>query len=35
MEFLEYFTDVGFVIAIIIGSVAALFFVGMHKRRKD
>ncbi|WP_446852288.1 EYxxD motif small membrane protein [Halobacillus faecis] len=35
MDFMEYFTDVGFVIVTIIGSIAALFYVGMRSRRRD
>ncbi|WP_347232274.1 EYxxD motif small membrane protein [Halobacillus litoralis] len=30
---MEYFTDAGFVIVTIIGSIAALFYVGARRRR--
>ncbi|MGI8314608.1 EYxxD motif small membrane protein [Halobacillus mangrovi] len=34
MDFLEYFTDVGFVIVTVIGTIAALFYVGMRRRNR-
>ncbi|WP_413229930.1 EYxxD motif small membrane protein [Halobacillus litoralis] len=35
MDFMENLTDIGFVVVTIIGSVAALFFVGVRSRRKN
>ncbi|WP_408607076.1 EYxxD motif small membrane protein [Halobacillus mangrovi] len=34
MDFLEYFTDVGFVIVTVIGTIAALFYVGVRRRNR-
>ena len=33
MDFMEYFTDVGFVIVTIIGTIAALLYVAARRRR--
>jgi hypothetical protein len=34
MDFLEYFTDVGFVVVTIIGTIAALLYVGVRRRNR-
>ncbi|WP_328515420.1 EYxxD motif small membrane protein [Halobacillus yeomjeoni] len=34
MDFMEYFTDVGFVLVTIIGTIAALFYVGLRRRNR-
>ncbi|MGP4067024.1 EYxxD motif small membrane protein [Halobacillus sp. B29] len=34
MDFMEYLTDVGFVVITIIGSIAALFYLGLRRRNR-